>query len=111
MDYMSELGLGGIFAILVLQTVLPYLKERARGKEAPPGGLAAACETAEGKLDAVSGQLAELTASTQQMAVVMSRVDDSGAPLVYTPRSLVAAIEKLGLSVDTLSANVAARDR
>mgnify|MGYP003658645030 CR=1 FL=1 len=105
MEHLNELGVGGIFAILVLQTVLPYIKDRAKGK-GESVGLASACETAEGKLDAVSTQLAELTASTQQMAVVMSRVDDSGAPLVYTPRSLVTAIEKLGGSVDALSARV-----
>jgi len=105
-EYISELGVGGIFAILVLQTVLPYLKERSKGKSG--SSKEDACETAEQRLERIEDQMSTLAGSTQQMAVILTQVDpESGAPLVYgSPQRLVAAIGKLGSTIDKLSIKI-----
>jgi hypothetical protein len=106
-EYLSELGVGGIFAILVLQTVLPYLKERKTASSTPDSTVAA-CETAEQRLEQVEAQMGTLANSTQQMAAILTKVDpESGAPLVYgSPQRLVAAIGKLGSTIDKLSIKI-----
>tara|TARA_Y100000034_G_C6569008_1_gene246539 strand:- start:75 stop:416 length:342 start_codon:yes stop_codon:yes gene_type:complete len=107
MEYLAELGVGGIFAILVLQTVLPYLKERAatRATASPKPD---ACETADQRLERMEGQMSTLAGSTQQMAVILTQTDpESGAPLVYgSPQRLVAAINHLGTTIEKLSIKI-----
>ena len=47
-----------------------------------------------------------IASSTQQMAVLMLKTDDGGTPLVYTPRSLTAAIDALAKNIDRLTDKV-----
>ena len=103
--YIMELGVGGIFALLVLQTVLPYLKERkVQGKSS----ITAACETADQRLERVEEQMAVLAGSTQQMAVILTQTDpESGAPMVYgSTGRLIGAINNLGTTIEKLSIKI-----
>ena len=83
MEHMAELGVGGILCMLILQTVLPYIKER----KSP---------------DAAN----EIAASTQAMSAILVKTDSDGLPLCYTPRSLTTAIENLATGIERLSEKV-----
>lgn len=94
-DYIGELGVGGIFAILLLQTVLPYLKGRFNDAPQQDGD----CDKAEATLN-------EIAKSTQTMATILEKTDSDGLPLCYTPRSLTSAIESLSLGIEKLGDKV-----
>jgi len=92
MEHLAELGVGGILCMLILQTVLPYFKERlTTGNED--------CTKAEATLN-------EIAASTQAMSAILVKTDSDGLPLCYTPRSLTTAIENLATGIERLSDKV-----
>ena len=87
MEHLAELGVGGIFCVLILQTVLPYFKDKLKSTKA---------ETT----------LSELATSTQAMSAILVKTDSDGLPLCYTPRSLTTAIESLAIGIEKLSDKV-----
>ena len=106
--YMMELGVGGIFALLVLQTVLPYIKEKQQSRSEGKTSIEEACGTAEQRLERVEEQMVGLATSTQQMAVILTQTDpESGAPLVYgSPGRLITSINHLGSTIEKLSIKI-----
>lgn len=109
LEHITELGVGGIFALLVLQTVLPYLKERlGNGNGNGNGSLKqVACSAAQQRLERVEEQMDSLAASTSQMASILTATDQDGAPLVYgSTGRLVGAIEKLRSTIDKLAIKI-----
>lgn len=75
-----QLGVGGMFAILVIREVFSFLKERAR------------CHQNK-QMDVLAHQIAELH---QWHAVT----DEDGVKVWYVRRSLEQAIDKLTLTLD-----------
>ncbi len=106
--YIMELGVGGIFALLVLQTVLPYIKEKQKARSEGKTSIEEVCGTAEQRLERVEEQMVTLATSTQQMAVILTQTDpESGAPLVYgSPGRLITSINHLGSTIEKLSIKI-----
>lgn len=75
-----QLGVGGLFAILVIREVFSFLKERAR------------CQSNK-QMEIMAQQIAELH-------VWHSVTDEDGVKIWYVRRSLENAIEKLTLTLD-----------
>lgn len=92
MENLAELGVGGILCMLILQTVLPYFKEKMQSSNED-------CTKAEVTLN-------EIAASTQAMSAILVKTDSDGLPLCYTPRSLTTAIESLAAGIEKLSDKV-----
>ncbi len=106
--YIMELGVGGIFALLVLQTVLPYIKEKQKARSEGKTSIEEVCGPAEQRLERVEEQMVTLATSTQQMAVILTQTDpESGAPLVYgSPGRLITSINHLGGTIEKLSIKI-----
>ena len=81
----TELGVGGLLALLVLREVFGFVKpvlERRRN-----GGKS---------LDKPNGHLTtEQVAQIADLHRLMTKTDVDGTPLVFVPRSLVAVIQEL----------------
>jgi uncharacterized membrane protein len=113
MEHLTEVGVGGIFVLLLLQVLMPHIVKMAKnGGGGSKSGAAAsakleACETAEQRLEDIQSQMATLASSTQQMAVILTQTDPDGAPLVYgSPGRLTAAITSLGNTIDKLAIKI-----
>ena len=108
MEHMTELGVGGIFALLLLQVLMPHIVKIVKnGRDQTEPGKTEACDSAEQRLEQLSVQMSNLATSTQQMAVILTQTDQDGAPLVYgSPARLTAAITDLGNTIDRLSIKV-----
>ena len=113
MEHLTELGVGGIFALMLLQILMPHIVKLAKvGREpvsTPPADAmkTEACGSAEQRLEQIEGQMGTLAASTKQMAVILTQTDPDGAPLVYgSPARLTAAITALGNTIDRLAIKV-----
>ena len=113
MEHMTELGVGGIFALMLLQILMPHIVKLAKsGRDTastPPADAmkTEACGSAEQRLEQIEVQMGTLASSTKQMAVILTQTDPDGAPLVYgSPARLTAAITALGNTIDRLSIKV-----
>jgi len=113
MEHMTELGVGGIFALMLLQILMPHIVKLAKSDRenvgTPPADAmkTEVCVGAEQRLEQIEVQMATLTASTKQMASILSQTDPDGAPLVYgSPARLTAAITALGNTIDHLAIKV-----
>ena len=110
MEHLTQVGVGGIFVLLLLQVLMPYIVKIAKNGGGSKSGAPAkleACETAEQRLEALQNQMATLASSTQQMAVILTQTDPDGAPLVYgSPGRLTAAITSLGNTIDKLALKI-----
>lgn len=122
LEYIADIGIGGIFALLVLQTVLPHItKAMKREKEDSdpviPGPAAHRSSmngaqfvpvcSAQDRLTAMELNLDALTTSTSKMAEILAKTDQDGAPLVYgSPARLSNALDKLGATIEALGTKV-----
>ena len=107
MEHMTELGVGGIFVLMLLQVLMPHIVKIVKNDREADAIKPDACETAEQRLEQLSLQMSNLATSTQQMAVILTQTDQDGAPLVYgSPARLTAAITDLGNTIDRLSIKV-----
>ena len=100
LDSLGDVGVAGILVVLILREVFGYM---AKAQEAEVS------IAEDPSLDAharIEEAVAALASTTAQMATVMCRVDDTGAPMVYVPRSLSIAIENLAKNVDRLTDKV-----
>ena len=95
MQDFGDIGVAGVLVMLVLREVFNFLKSNDSGDG----------ETVA-RLDRMEEQTAAIASSTQQMAVLMLKTDDGGTPLVYTPRSLTAAVDALAKNIDRLTDKV-----
>tara|TARA_R110000824_G_scaffold86623_2_gene214221 strand:- start:7144 stop:7491 length:348 start_codon:yes stop_codon:yes gene_type:complete len=108
----TQVGVGGILAVMVIREVLNFLKTRP---EAGLGGLPApgedGCDEARAELDQIGERTEALVASTTQIAALVSATDPAGLPLIYrdsqamtrlntTLEALQRSIERLGDRVD-----------
>ncbi len=95
MNDFGDIGVAGVLVMLVLREVFNFLKSSDAGEA-----------EVVAKLDRMEEQSAAMAASTQQMAALMLKTDDTGTPLVYTPRSLTSAIDTLAKNIDRLTDKV-----
>ena len=96
LESLGDAGIGIVAAVLIIREVMSFLAKREDAAAKVAGASDDDCDEAMVKLTRVETQMASLVASSQQMATILSRTDESGAPMVYTPRSLTAAITALG---------------
>ena len=95
MENLGDIGIGVVAAVLILREVFSFLKSQKL-----------AATVGDDPHDRIEADLATLVASTGQMAAMMLKTDDSGTPLVYTPRSLTTAIDALAKNIDRLTDKV-----
>jgi hypothetical protein len=108
MEHMTDLGVGGIFVLLLLQVLMPHIVKIVKnGRGEGDGAKPEARDNADVRLEQLSVQMTNLATSTQQMAVILTQTDQDGAPLVYgSPARLTAAITDLGNTIDRLAIKV-----
>jgi len=97
LDSLGDVGIVGVCVLLILREVFAFLKTRELASD--PG---VECEDATAKIASIEESMATLAASTSSIQTLIQKTDADGLPLVFTPRSLTAAIEGLGRSVDRL---------
>ena len=117
MEHLTEVGVGGIFVLLLLQVLMPHIVKMAKGDSATPKPpetptLAASCSAAEvieDQLKMVQASMARMSVNMEKVSEVLSARDAEGLPLCYTPRSLGKSIEHLSMSVSRLSDHIQAQ--
>lgn len=80
-DPLTQLGVGGIFAVILVDRVLGFLRTRKNGQN----GKCAHCE--------------ECYNLVRDMHIVHSRTDENGIPLVYTPPRLESTLKELSAAI------------
>tara|TARA_Y100000310_G_C20445648_1_gene698273 strand:- start:202 stop:510 length:309 start_codon:yes stop_codon:yes gene_type:complete len=80
MDYVTQVGIGGIFAILVIKQVLDFLSKR---RNENPNGDCRVCLTL-----------------LQKIYEMHDKTDEDGVYVWYVRRSLEDAITKLGRNIE-----------
>ncbi len=103
LEALGDAGIGIVAAVLIIREVFSFLKAREAASRGDDDG---DCDEALGKLKSIDTKLDDMSAATLQMSAILSRTDPDGLPLCYTPRSLVATLEKLASSVDRLGERV-----
>lgn len=106
-EILTQVGVGGILAMLILKEVFGFLKSRDSDGLTNGDG----CEDARAQLDRVGEQTKALVDSTTAMVTLVSATDPTGLPLIYrdsqamnrlntTLEALQRSIERLGDRVD-----------
>ena len=98
-ENLESVGIAGILVVLVLREVFSFLKSREAVvsiEEDPSSNAHSRIEEA----------VAALASTSAQMATILCRTDDTGAPMVYVPRSLSKAIEDLAKNIERLTDKV-----
>ena len=118
MEHLTELGVGGIFVLLLVQVLMPHIVKMARGGNStpkPPEAVTvplpscAAAQEIEDQVKLVQASMARMAANMEKVSEVLSARDAEGLPLCYTPRSLGKSIEHLSMSVSRLSDHIQAQ--
>jgi len=117
MEHLTELGVGGIFVLLLVQVLMPHIVKMAKGgtattqpAEAPPTPPScSAAEEIENQLKMVQASMARMSTNMEKVSEVLSARDAEGLPLCYTPRSLGKSIEHLSVSISKLSDHIQAQ--
>jgi len=95
-DLIAQVGVGGIFAVLVIREVLNFLTKR-NGADKDKGG----------KLDRVIlAALQEMKPKLDELHKWHDQRDQDGVPVWYIRRSLEEAVDKLAESQQMLSDNI-----
>lgn len=84
-DLLTQLGVGGIFAVLVIREVLSFLAK----KDSKNG--TGSSET-ERDIKAIT---IDTNDRVKGMSALTSRIDGDGVPMIYTPRSIVATQKEI----------------
>lgn len=115
MPPVAELGIGGVFAILVIQMVLNFLKSKKQSTLTPEVKLSAGLEAALGTMTTQMNQMNDIKEDikttikhTEDLHQLLTVRDQDGVPLVYTKSSLERAIRDL---TDTISKQSGVLDR
>jgi|TARA_R110002060_G_scaffold9715_1_gene14636 hypothetical protein len=117
MEHLTELGVGGIFVLLLLQVLMPHIVKMAKGGNATPKPAEApasppscsAAQEIEDQVKLVQASMARMSTNMEKVSEVLSARDAEGLPLCYTPRSLGKSIEHLSLSISKLSDHIQAQ--
>ena len=117
MEHLTELGVGGIFVLLLVQVLMPHIVKIAKGGNATPKPPEAAtvspsCSAAqeiEDQVKMVQASMLRMSANMEKVSEVLTARDAEGLPLCYTPRSLGKSIEHLSVSVSRLSDHIQAQ--
>ena len=102
LDSLGDVGVAGILVVLILREVFGYMSKM----QAQEAEVAVAEDPASDAHARIEDAVAALASTSAQMATILCRTDGSGAPMVYTPSSLTAAIEGLSRNADRLSEKV-----
>jgi len=98
---LTQVGIGGVFAMLVIREVLGFLKAREESKDDAGGD-----GSARDQMDRIEDGCKALMGSTQTMATLISATDPAGLPLIYRDSQsgivLNANIEALQRSIERL---------
>ena len=109
-EMLTQVGVGGILAVMVIREVLNFLKTRPGASGLPSPG-EDGCDDAREALDNIGDRTEALVASTQQIATLVGATDPTGLPLIYrdsqamgrlntTLEALQRSIERLGDRID-----------
>lgn len=107
-ELLTQVGVGGILAVMVIREVLNFLSKR---ESAASPSLEEPCDEARTELAEIGDRTEALVASTQQIATLVSATDPTGLPLIYrdsqamsrlntTLEALQRSIERLGDRVE-----------
>jgi hypothetical protein len=112
-DYITQIGIGGIFAVIVIGRVLDFLKSR-NGKNGPlplvkVGEIPQECHDTLQELYRMCGELQKVASETQEHArniFEMHNVRDGDGQPVWDTGRLAAAVERQGEAMTRLSENI-----
>ena len=103
LDSLGDMGIVGVCVLLILREVFAYLKTREQADVLVQSG---DCDDVVSKILSMEESMVALAGSTSAIQTLIQKTDADGLPLVFTPRSLTAAIEGLGRSVDRLEQKI-----
>lgn len=101
-SWIGQVGVGGIFLILVLKMVLEFV-EKYRAKHDPESAVGRTTgehQILEKKLMVIMGKLDQVEKQIDDLWVWHNKEDGDGRKIWYFSSSLTAALEKLAASLD-----------